>query len=73
LLSVYAAGLAIPFLLLSIFIDSLITLGYVCINDSGKLEMREAAVNEGRHARRLLDKNMQFNILQMLSTSTNNK
>jgi len=59
--------------LIANFIDSLITLGYVCINDSGKLEMREAAVNEGRHARRLLDKNMQFNILQMLSTSTNNK
>jgi glycerol-3-phosphate O-acyltransferase len=59
--------------LITNFIDSLINLGYVCINDSGKLEIRETAVNEGRHARRLLDKNMQFNILQMLSTSTNNK
>jgi len=59
--------------LIANFINSLINLGYVCINDSGKLEMSETAVNEGRHARRLLDKNMQYNILQMLRTSTNNK
>jgi glycerol-3-phosphate O-acyltransferase len=59
--------------LIANFIDSLINLGYVSINDSGKLEISETAVNEGRHARRLLDKNMQFNILQMLNTSTNNK
>jgi len=59
--------------LIANFINSLISLGYVCINDSGKLEMSEAAVNEGRHARRLLDKNMQYSILQMLRTTTNNK
>jgi glycerol-3-phosphate O-acyltransferase len=58
--------------LIANFINSLINLGYVSINDSGKLEISEAAVDEGRHARRLLDKNMQYNILQMLKTSTNN-
>lgn len=56
--------------LITNFIDSLIRLGYVSVNDSGKLELSEIAVKEGRHARRLLDKNMQYNILQMLTTST---
>ena len=58
--------------LIANFINSLIDLAYVCINDSGKLEISEAAVTEGRHARRLLDKNMQYNILQMLKATTNN-
>ena len=59
--------------LIANFINSLIKLGYVSINDSDKLELSEYALNEGKYARRLLDKNMQYNILQMLRTSTNHK
>lgn len=59
--------------LIANFINSLIKLGYVSINNSDKLELSEYALNEGRYARRLLDKNMQYNILQMLRTSTNHK
>jgi len=59
--------------LIANFINSLIKLGYVSINDSDKLELSEYALNEGKYARRLLDKNMQYNILQMLRTSTNDK
>ena len=55
------------------FINSLIELNYVLVNNSGNLELSEYALNEGRHARRLLDKNMQYNILQMLRTSTNHQ
>ena len=54
------------------FINSLIKLGYLSVNESNKLELSELALNEGRYARRLLDKNMQYNILQMLRTSSNN-
>ena len=57
--------------LITNFINSLIELAYVSINDSDKLELSEYALNEGRYARRLLDKNMQYNILQMLRTSSN--
>ncbi len=53
------------------FINSLIKLDYVLINASGKLELSEYALREGRYARRLLDKNMQYNILQMLRTHQN--
>jgi glycerol-3-phosphate O-acyltransferase len=59
--------------LIANFIDSLIKLGYVSINDSNNLELSDYALNEGRFARRLLDKNMQYNILQMLRTTTNHK
>jgi glycerol-3-phosphate O-acyltransferase len=59
--------------LIANFIDSLIKLGYVSINDSDNLELSDYALNEGRFARRLLDKNMQYNILQMLRTTTNHK
>ena len=59
--------------LIANFINSLIKLGYVSINNSDKLELSGYALNEGRYARRLLDKNMQYNILQMLRTSTNHK
>ncbi len=55
------------------FINSLIKLGYVSINESDKLELSDYALKEGRYARRLLDKNMQYNILQMLRTSTSQK
>lgn len=58
--------------LIANFINSLIKLGYVSINESDKLELSEYALNEGRFARRLLDKNMQYSILQMLRTTTNN-
>jgi glycerol-3-phosphate O-acyltransferase len=58
--------------LIANFINSLIKLGYVSINKSDKLELSEYALNEGRFARRLLDKNMQYSILQMLRTTTNN-
>mgnify|MGYP001813452540 FL=1 len=59
--------------LIANFIDSLIRLGYVSINDSDNLELSEYALNQGRFARRLLDKNMQYNILQMLRTTTDHK
>jgi glycerol-3-phosphate O-acyltransferase len=59
--------------LIANFINSLIKLDYVTINDSDNLELSEYALKEGRYARRLLDKNMQYSILQMLRTSTNNK
>jgi len=55
--------------LIANFIDSLINLDFVTVNASGNLALSKYAVNEGRHARRLLDKNMQYNILQMLRTS----
>ncbi len=50
------------------FINSLIKLQYVSVNKSGGLELTDYALHEGRYARRLLDKNMQYNILQMLRT-----
>ncbi len=50
------------------FINSLIKLGYVSVNDADNLGLTDYALNEGRYARRLLDKNMQYNILQMLRT-----
>jgi glycerol-3-phosphate O-acyltransferase len=50
------------------FINSLINLGYVSVNESDNLNLTEYALHEGRYARRLLDKNMQYNILQMLRT-----
>lgn len=59
--------------LISNFINSLINLGYVTVNETGKLELSDYALNQGRHARRLLDKNMQYNILQMLRTSSKNQ
>jgi glycerol-3-phosphate O-acyltransferase len=59
--------------LIANFIDSLIDLGYVSINESDNLELSEYALKEGRFARRLLDKNMQYNILQMLRTTTEHK
>ncbi len=55
--------------LISNFINSLIKLAYVTVNETDKLELNDYALNEGRHARKLLDKNMQYNILQMLRTS----
>ncbi len=58
--------------LITNFINSLIKQGYVSLNESEKLELSNFALHEGWHARRLLDKNMQYNILQMLRTSTNN-
>lgn len=58
--------------LISNFINTLIELGYVTVNENSKLELSDYALNEGRRARRLLDKNMQYNILQMLRTSSKN-
>ncbi len=59
--------------LITNFINSLIKLGYVNVNDFDKLEISNFAVNEGRYARRMLDKNMQHHILQMLRTTTQNQ
>ncbi len=56
--------------LIANFIGSLIELDYVKVNDAENLEITETAINKGRKARRLLNKNMQYNILQMLRTST---
>ena len=55
--------------LIANFIDSLIRCGYVIINDSGKLELIREATRQGWRSRRLLDKNMQYHILQMLRTT----
>lgn len=56
--------------LISNFIDTLIRLEYVRVDENGTLDITEYAMNEGRFARRLLDKNMQYNILQMLRSRT---
>ncbi len=56
--------------LIANFINSLINLKYVNINSSENLEITAAAIKKGRQARRLLNKNMQYNILQMLRTSS---
>lgn len=56
--------------LIANFINLLIELAYVNVNDCDILELSDYAIREGRHARRLLDKNMQHNILQMLRTSS---
>lgn len=57
--------------LIANFINSLIHLGYVGFNDTEHLEISALAVNKGIRARRLLDKDMQYNILQMLRAPTN--
>lgn len=57
--------------LIANFINSLITLGYLETNNTEKLKLSDTAYTEGRYARRLLDKDMQYNILQMLRTTTN--
>jgi len=56
--------------LIANFIGSLIKLDYVKVNSTENLEIAEIAINKGRQARRLLNKDMQYNILQMLRTST---
>lgn len=56
--------------LISNFINSLINLGYVCVDESSTLSLSEIAITKGWQARRLLNKSMQYNILQMLRTST---
>lgn len=58
--------------LIANFINSLIRLDYVKIDDAEKLEITEMAIDKGRQARRLLNKEMQYNILQMLRTSAKN-
>jgi glycerol-3-phosphate O-acyltransferase len=55
--------------LIANFIDSLIRCGYVIINDTGKLELNRETTRQGWRSRRLLDKNMQYHILQMLRTT----
>ena len=54
--------------LITNFINLLISLKHASINEDKKMELDESAVTHGRYARRLLDKNMQYNILQMLHT-----
>jgi len=56
--------------LINNFINSLLQHGYVNTNQSNILELSDTAISEGRYARRLLDKKMQYNILQMLRTSS---
>ena len=55
--------------LISNFIDTLIRLDYVSQEDD-RLCITQYAISEGGHARRLLDKNMQYNILQMIQSRT---
>ncbi|MBL4712088.1 MAG: glycerol-3-phosphate 1-O-acyltransferase PlsB [Gammaproteobacteria bacterium] len=59
--------------LIANFINSLIDFNYVTVNDTDKLDISEEAIIKGRQARRLLNKNMQYNILQMLRTSKQEK
>jgi len=56
--------------LIANFISSLIELEYVKVNDAKTLEIAGTAIKKGWQARRLLNKDMQYNILQMLRTST---
>lgn len=56
--------------LIANFIDTLSNLGYLESDERKLLRLNVTAYREGRHARRLLDKDMQYNILQMLRTST---
>ena len=55
--------------LIANFIDSLIAQCYVEIDDEKHLVISEPALKEGRHARRLLKRDIQYNILQMLRSS----
>jgi glycerol-3-phosphate O-acyltransferase len=55
--------------LIANFIDSLIQQGYVVIDNMDRFSLSELAIREGRHARRLLNKDIQYNILQMLRSS----
>ncbi len=55
--------------LIANFINSLLEKNYITIDDENKMALNEYAVNKGRYARRLLDKNMQYNILQMIHKS----
>jgi len=55
--------------LIANFINTLIKLEYVNIDASENMTITPAAIKTGRQARRLLNKNMQYNILQMLRTS----
>ena len=56
--------------LISNFINLLIELNYVNVDDLNMLSLSDYAIREGRHARRLLNKNIQYSILQMLRTSS---
>lgn len=56
--------------LIANFINTLISAGYVRVNNEDRLELVEEALKEGRHTRRLLNRSMQYNILQMLRTAT---
>ena len=59
--------------LIANFINTLISAGYVSVNTKSRLELADNALTEGRHARRLLDRSMQYNILQMLRAATTGK
>jgi glycerol-3-phosphate O-acyltransferase len=56
--------------LIANFINSLIGLSYIETDSKDNLGLSDIAYREGIHARRLLDKTMQYNILQMLRTTT---
>ncbi len=57
--------------LISNFIDSLIELDYVITGKQHQLIISQQAIEKGRNARHLLDKNIQYNILQMLHATNN--
>ncbi len=56
--------------LIANFINTLIKLEHVNTNASDNLRITAAAIKMGRQARRLLNKNMQYDILQMLRSSS---
>jgi glycerol-3-phosphate O-acyltransferase len=56
--------------LIANFINTLIKSGYVSLNSANSLELSDYALNKGLRTRKLLDKNMQYNILQMLRTTS---
>ncbi len=59
--------------LITNFIDTLIELEYVCIDGDNQLIINQIAIEKGRQARHLLNRNIQYNILQMLRSSTHNQ
>lgn len=55
--------------LIANFIDTLIAQGYVETDSLDRLSVSELAIKEGRYARRLLSRDIQYNILQMLRSN----
>ena len=55
--------------LISNFVDTLVKLEYVSLDEKNRLIISPIAIEKGRQARHLLDRGIQYNILQMLRTT----